>query len=123
MRLIEMPMMNSRHICALCSCGAGCRWGQTLELALPSRVIATDGSLCGDSAAPFTRLRLELWDKDYFSRDDFIGEVTLPLTPMMDGRRHRYTLPLTDPEGAFVASEWGASLEGATVTVEVALES
>ena len=97
-------------------------WNETLELRLPSRVIGKDGSLSGDTVAPFTKLRLELWDRDLFSRDDFIGEVTLPLTPAMDGRTHVYTLPLTDPEGAFAAKEWGAQLRG-EVTVEVSVES
>ena len=98
------------------------KWDETLELRLPSRTIGDDGSLTGDTVAPFTKLRIELWDRDVFSHDDFIGEVTIPLTPMLDGRRHRYTLGLTDPEKVFGGGSWGASLSG-EVTLDVALES
>ena len=46
-----------------------------------------------------TQLRLELWDRDRLSRDDFIGEVYVRLCPLMDARVHEYELPLVDPEG------------------------
>ena len=112
----------ARRATRVCRDTSSPRWRETLELQLPSRTVAPDGSLSGDTVAPFTRLRLELWDHDYFSHDDFIGEVTIPLTPLMDGRRHRYTLPLTDPEGAFAGLEAGMPLTG-DVTVHVSLES
>ena len=53
--------------------------------------------------APYTSLRLEVWDRDRLSFDDFIGEVMVPLCPLMDGRTHSYTLELTDPEKKCVA--------------------
>ena len=49
--------------------------------------------------APWSSVRLELWDRDAFTADDFIGQVCVPLCPLMDARTHRYTLPLADPEG------------------------
>ena len=48
-------------------------------------------------------MRLEVWDRDRFSRDDFIGEVAVPLCPLMDARTHTYELPLADPEGKSAA--------------------
>ena len=99
------------------------RWNQTLELRLPSRPINYDGTHSGNTVAPFTKLRLEVWDCDYFSRDDFIGEATIPLTPALDGRRHRYTLALSDPEGVFAGHGWDACNQDAQVVVEVSLES
>lgn len=97
------------------------KYHQTLELRLPSRTVASDGSLTGNTVAAFTNLRLELWDSDLFSHDDFIGEATISLAPIMDGRRHRYVLKLTDPEDAFAAGEW-TSLTG-EVMIDVSLES
>ena len=32
------------------------------------------------------------------SFDEFVGEVTVPLCPLMDGRTHKYSVPLCDPE-------------------------
>ena len=41
----------------------------------------------------------QVWDNDRLSRDDFIGEVALPLIDLMDARTHSYTMELADPEG------------------------
>ena len=69
--------------------------------------------------APYSALRIELWDRDRLSRDDFIGEVFIALGPLMDGREHEYTLPLTDPEGKCGADD---GLTG-TVSFTLAYES
>ena len=51
-----------------------------------------------NDAAPYTKLRLEVWDSDLLAPDDFLGEVTVALTPLMDLCTHEYELALTDPE-------------------------
>jgi len=73
-------------------------WNQWIELRLEGGYI-NDKGVYDNPTAPYTALRLEVWDNDTLSRDDFIGEVTLPLTPLMDARPHEYSLPLIDPEG------------------------
>lgn len=74
-------------------------WNQFVEVRLEGGVLdSTTGEYDNDSA-PYTRLRLEVWDRDLLSRDDFIGEVSVQLLPLMDARTHYYELPLTDPEG------------------------
>jgi len=59
----------------------------------------------GDSAskflnpdAPFTRLRIQVYDRDWFSTD-VIGEVVIQLSVLMDGRKHRFTRPLKTSAG------------------------
>ena len=69
--------------------------------------------------APYTTLRLEVWDRDLLSRDDFIGEVSVQLLPLMDARTHYYELPLTDPEGKSGAE---GGLKG-TIRFELRYES
>jgi hypothetical protein len=36
--------------------------------------------------APYTRLRIEVWDYDLVGVDDFMGEVTIDLTYLMTGK-------------------------------------
>jgi len=91
-----------------------------LELKLHGGVMNADGEY-DNPEAPYTKLRLEVWDHDVLSRDDFIGEVTIPLCPLMDARTHAYTLELSDPEGKSGAPE--AELEGATISFECRYES
>ena len=73
-----------------------------MELRLQGGVMSADGEYDNPSA-PYTRLRLEVWDRDLLSRDDFIGEVNVSLCPLMDARTHSYSLELTDPEGRSAA--------------------
>jgi hypothetical protein len=72
-------------------------WNQWLELRLQGGAIGRDGNYANEQV-PYSAVRLEVWDRDRFSRDDFIGEVSVPLGPLIDQRRHHYTLPLVDPE-------------------------
>ena len=65
---------------------------------LQGGVMSADGEY-DNPHAPWSSVRLELWDRDAFTADDFIGQVCVPLCPLMDARTHRYTLPLADPEG------------------------
>ena len=69
--------------------------------------------------APYTQLRVEVWDRDLLNPHDFIGEATLLLCPLMDSRTHTYTLPLTDPEGKSHAPD---GVQG-SLTIEVAYDS
>jgi len=89
-----------------------------MELRLQGGVMNEDGEY-DNRDAPYTQLRLEIWDRDLMSRDDFIGEVCINLCPLMDGRKHAYTLPLTDPEGKCGADD---GVHG-TVSFEVQYES
>ena len=57
-----------------------------------------------------------MWDYDQLSADDFIGEVSVALTPLMDGRTRSYTLPLTDPEHVTGAEDY-SSLGSITFTL------
>lgn len=101
-------------------CGAPPRvvWTQRLELRLGGGEMNEEGEY-DNKHAPFTGLRIELWDRDRLTRDDFIGEVRIPLGPLMDARVHRYELPLTDPEEK-CSAEGGVS---GVLTFEVSYES
>lgn len=89
-----------------------------LELRLEGGRLNGDGEY-DNPDAPYTKLRLEIWDRDLLSTHDFIGEATLPLCPLMDSRTHRYTLSLTDPEGK---SKAPGGVQG-TISIEVRYES
>ena len=53
---------------------------------------------------------------------DFIGECTIPLTSLMDGRRHEYAVPLIDPEG--IHKDEGILLpKGCELCFQASLES
>lgn len=73
-----------------------------MEVRLQGGVMSEDGEY-DNPDAPYSWLRLEVWDRDAFTADDFIGEVTLPLCPLMDARSHHYELKLEDPEGKSAA--------------------
>ena len=73
-------------------------WNERLEMRLRGREIGEDGELCNDEAQ-YSRLRIEVWDHFPHSGDEFLGELSIPLTPLMDGAVHEYVEPLTDPEG------------------------
>lgn len=95
-------------------------WDERHELQLRGREIGIDGLLCNDEAQ-YSRLRIEVWDRDPCSRDVFLGEISIPLTPLMDLSVHRFTLPLSDPEGSLETPvEEGAS---GRLTFEVSLEA
>jgi len=94
-------------------------WNQRIELRLGGGQMNDRGEY-DNRQAPYTRLRLELWDSDLMSRDDFIGEVSVPLCPMMDGRTHTYAdVPLEDPQGKCQAEH---GVQG-TITFSLAFES
>lgn len=94
-------------------------WNSYMEVRLEGGTLdETTGEYDNDSA-PYTTLRLEVWDRDLLSRDDFIGEVSVQLLPLMDARTHSYELPLTDPEGKSGA-EGGAK---GTIRFELRYES
>jgi len=93
-------------------------WKQWLECRLEGGAVNEKG-VYDNPDAPYTSLRLEVWDNDRLSRDDFIGEVSLPLIALMDARTHSYTMPLTDPEGR-TGAESGVSGE---ISFELKYES
>ena len=75
------------------------KWNQWIECRLEGGTLDTTTGEYDNSDAPYTSLRIEMWDRDRLSRDDFIGEVYVRLLPLMDARTHRYTMELSDPEG------------------------
>ena len=74
------------------------KWKQRLELRLGGGALNEKGEY-DNKEAPYTSLRLEVWDNDRLARDQFVGEVTVPLCPLMDGRTHTYSVELEDKEG------------------------
>ena len=73
-------------------------WNQYLELRLEGGELDEETGEYDNKHAPYTQLRLELWDRDRLSRDDFIGEVYVRLCPLMDKRVHQYAMDFSDPE-------------------------
>ena len=73
-------------------------WNQYLEMRLEGGELDAETGEYDNKHAPYTQLRLEVWDRDHLSRDDFIGEVYVRLCPLMDTRVHAYEMELTDPE-------------------------
>jgi len=51
--------------------------------------------------APFTKFRLTMWDHDTLSRDDFMGEVSIPLAALMSCRTLEGWFDLHDPQGFY----------------------
>ena len=78
-------------------------WNQWLEMRVEGGELDASSGEYDNRSAPYTSLRIEVWDRDRLSRDDFIGEVSVRLCPLMDGRVHAYELPLADPEGMCMA--------------------
>jgi hypothetical protein len=39
-----------------------------------------------------------VWDHDLITANDFIGEATVPLAILMDGRMHQVKVKLEDPD-------------------------
>ena len=72
-------------------------WNEAFELRLEGGATSSDGIYDNDEA-PFTRLVLEVWDRDSFIfgrsdddyQDDLVGVAEIKLTPLMDGRTHTY---------------------------------
>lgn len=72
-------------------------WNEHLELRLEGGFRDASGSFI-NLHAPYTSLRVEVWDQDWWTSNDFIGEFTVPLCMLMDGRTHEVECELTDPE-------------------------
>ena len=75
-------------------------YNQIFEMHLEGGEIDKNGKY-HNQCAPFTQFRLEMWDRDLLSSDDFMGEITVPLTPLMSCRTMEGWFELTDPEGAY----------------------
>jgi hypothetical protein len=72
-------------------------FNQFFELHLEGGNIDNNGDYC-NADAPFTKLRLTMWDHDVLSNDDYIGECTVPLGPLMSCRTLEGWFKLEDPE-------------------------
>ena len=94
-------------------------WNEYVELRVEGGELDEESGEYDNRHAPYTALRLEVWDRDRLSRDDFIGEVYVRLCPLMDGRVHAYELPLGDPEGKSGADD---GVQG-TIKLELQYES
>jgi hypothetical protein len=75
-------------------------YDQTFELHLEGGEIDKNGDY-RNPHAPFTKFRMTMWDHDALSRDDFMGEVTVPLGALMSSRTLEGWYDLEDPEGAY----------------------
>ena len=96
---VGIPGQYAKTYSRVCPKTLSPRWSQYLELRLEGGELDQETGEYDNQHAPYTQLRLELWDRDRLSRDDFIGEVYVRLCPLMDARVHEYELPLVDPEG------------------------
>jgi len=94
-------------------------WNQWMEMRLEGGELDEETGEYDNKHAPYTWLRIEMWDRDRLSRDDFIGEVMVRLCPLMDMRVHSYELLLTDPEGKCGADD---GVQG-TIRFELQYES
>ena len=73
-------------------------WTERLELELQGGGINRDGCFsCPDAA--LTALRLEVWHRLPWAVDAFLGEVTVPLVPLMDLAPRTGWHSLSDPQG------------------------
>ena len=73
------------------------QWQQHFELELEGGVMTQDGShAC--PGAPYSMLRVEVWNRVPWAPDDFLGEATWSLVPLLDFEPHRAWLELTDPQ-------------------------
>ena len=75
-------------------------YDQFFEMHLEGGTIDKNGDY-RNPHAPFNKLRLTVWDNDALSRDDFMGECTVPLGPLMSSRTLEGWYDLEDPEGAY----------------------
>jgi len=86
------------------------QWNELLEIELQGGKVDLAGTYDNSDCA-YTKLRLEVWDADPLlvgndPEDDFIGEVTIALAPLMDQCWHEYDcVPLDDP-GGYCKMEW-----------------
>ena len=75
-------------------------FNQVFEMHLEGGEIDKNGDYHNPHAA-FTKFRLTMWDHDTLSQDDFMGEITVPLGPLMSCRTLEGWYDLEDPEGAY----------------------
>ncbi len=75
-------------------------YNQFFEMHLEGGEIDKNGNYHNRNA-PFTKFRLEMWDADLLSTDDFMGEITVPLAPLMSCRTMEGWFDLEDPEDAY----------------------
>ncbi|EKX46264.1 hypothetical protein GUITHDRAFT_107875 [Guillardia theta CCMP2712] len=65
----------------------------------------SDHGVYQNHSAPFTMLRVQMFDNDKLSLDDFMGEIRVPLCPLMTCRTLEGWFDLEDPEGAYEEEE------------------